>query len=231
MIQKHTSIQSLDQLFLDLDEIENSLGDKLKELVKHHGGRPYPIIVGKSKIVIDVIRATEHTITRHNSYPTSVLYLNCRQSLDNATVIAEPTRNPVWHDHFEIDIVKSKPSRQELGKKLDLETIKNNYFYFQISSKNSTGGDDYLAYVGLNGNEVVKMCEEVTTGIKFFDAIPVIPQSPSKKKAKLALRFNVTGHIPLIYDKVLVAIVNAREGVEKVYKDAIELLRAGHELL
>ena len=230
MIQKHTNVQSLDQLFLDLDTIENSLGDKLKELVKHHGGRPYPIIVGKSKIVIDVIRATDIPSPDITHIPQAYCTLTVDKALVNATVIADPTRNPVWHDHFEMDIVKSKPSRQQLGKKLDLETIKNTYFYFQISSKNSTGGDDYLAYVGLSGNEVVKMCEEVTTGIKFFDAIPVIPQSPSKRKAKLALRFNVTGHIPLIYDKVLVAIVNTRQDIEKVYKNAIELLRAGHEL-
>ena len=168
MVQNHTSIQSLDQLFLDLDEIENSLGDKLKELVKHHGGRPYPIIVGKSKIVIDVIRATNIPSPDITHTPQAYCTLTVDKALMNATVIAEPTSNPVWHDHFEIDIVKSKPSRQELGKKLDLATIKENYFYFQISSKNSTGGDDYLAYVGLNGNEVVKILRGSNNWHKVF---------------------------------------------------------------
>ena len=97
--------------------------------MKHHGGRPYPIIVGKSKIVIDVIRATNIPSPDITHTPQAYCTLTVDKALIDAAVIAEPTSNPVWHDHFEIDIVKSKPSRQQLGKKLDLATIKKLFLF------------------------------------------------------------------------------------------------------
>ena len=220
LINSNDKITLLESLFLKLDSVENSLGSKLGELGKHHNGKPFPLIIGKSNIVVDVIKATNIPFPDITHVPEAYCSLTVDKAIVGASSIANPSSNPIWHDHFEIAVVKSKPSRKDLGKKLDLATIEKSFFYFQISSKNHAGADDYLGYVGLSGKDVISLCEKVTTGIKWFEIIPVVAKSsPSKKvKPKLALRFNATGHVPLIYNQVLLDVTKQRNEIEIVYK-------------
>ena len=227
LINSNDKITLLESLFLKLDSVENSLGSKLGELGKHHNGKPFPLIVGKSNIVVDVIKATNIPFPDITHVPEAYCSLTVDKAIVGASSIANPSSNPIWHDHFEIAVVKSKPSRKDLGKKLDLATIEKSFFYFQISSKNHAGADDYLGYVGLGGKDVISLCEKVTTGIKWFEIIPVVAKSsPSKKvKPKLALRFNATGHVPLIYNQVLLDVTKQRNEIEIVYKMIIENIK------
>ena len=227
LINSNDKITLLESLFLKLDSVENSLGSKLGELGKHHNGKPFPLIVGKSNIVVDVIKATNIPFPDITHVPEAYCSLTVDKAIVGASSIANPSSNPIWHDHFEIAVVKSKPSRKDLGKKLDLATIEKSFFYFQISSKNHAGADDYLGYVGLSGKDVISLCEKVTTGIKWFEIIPVVAKSsPSKKvKPKLALRFNATGHVPLIYNQVLLDVTKQRNEIEIVYKMIIENIK------
>jgi len=227
LINSNDKVALLESLFLKLDSVENSLGSKLGELGKHHNGKPFPLIVGKSNIVVDVIKATNIPFPDITHVPEAYCSLTVDKAIVGASSIANPSSNPIWHDHFEIAVVKSKPSRKDLGKKLDLATIEKSFFYFQISSKNHAGADDYLGYVGLSGKDVISLCEKVTTGIKWFEIIPVVAKSsPSKKvKPKLALRFNATGHVPLIYNQVLLDVTKQRNEIEIVYKMIIENIK------
>ncbi len=227
LINSNDKVALLESLFLKLDSVENSLGSKLGELGKHHNGKPFPLIVGKSNIVVDVIKATNIPFPDITHVPEAYCSLTVDKAIVGASSIANPSSNPIWHDHFEIAVVKSKPSRKDLGKKLDLATIEKSFFYFQISSKNHAGADDYLGYVGLGGKDVISLCEKVTTGIKWFEIIPVVAKSsPSKKvKPKLALRFNATGHVPLIYNQVLLDVTKQRNEIEIVYKMIIENIK------
>ncbi len=231
-INNNKDIELLEKLFARLEEVENLLGKKLKELAKHHNGQPFPILVNKSSIVIDLVKAINIPSPDIIHVPEAYCSLTVDKYLVDASSISNPSSNPVWHDHFEIDVVKSKPSRKELGKKLDLATIHKSFFYFQISSKNDAGADDYLGYVGLSGKDVLQLCEEVTSGLTWFDIVPVVPQSSSrskKKQPKLALRFHTTGHVPALYNQILVEIVKCREKIEILYKTIISNITKGIE--
>ena len=72
LINSNDKVALLESLFLKLDSVENSLGSKLGELGKHHNGKPFPLIVGKSNIVVDVIKKE---ILRHTKIylPISLL--------------------------------------------------------------------------------------------------------------------------------------------------------------